>query len=100
MNDLTMFQMKGEHRVKQLVEATGLPPVERRALTAQMPHMTAPETAVVLKSDGVEIWLYSDEATFSTPNDDWRYERPDYATEDELLDAFISALGRALASMK
>jgi len=100
MNELTAFQKEGEERVSQVLEAAGLTVRHRRVMTGQMPHMTAPETALMLAADRVEIWLYGDEATFSTTNDDCRYERPDYSSEDDLLVAFLTDLQRALAGCK
>lgn len=93
---MTQFQIEAEKKIAELLAAAGLQVRDRRVITAQMPHMTGPETAVKLHADGVEIWLYSDEATFSTRTHDKRYERDDYATRDGLLAALLAELSGAL----
>lgn len=96
--ELTSFQMTAESRILDLLGSVGRPVRERKAMRGQMPHMRMPETALKLVADGVEIWLYEDEATFSTATQDERFEREDYEDETALLGAFIRQLSRTLAS--
>jgi hypothetical protein len=44
-------------------------------------------------SQAVEIFVYTDEAGFMVDGRDWRiFERPDFASEEDLLENFLDAL--------
>lgn len=94
---LTSFQTTAESRIIDLLSRAGRSVRERKVMRGQMPHMRVPETALKLVADGVEIWLYEDEATFSTATQDERFEREDYEDETAVLDALIEHLLRTLS---
>lgn len=95
-SEITQFQMEAERKVAAVRAVAGVKIQERRVVTTQMPHMPALETAVKLRADGVEVWLYADEATFSTAKHDKRYERADYPSKDSLLASLLVELNGAL----
>ena len=90
--EVTQFQIEAEREVTGLLVSAGLRILERRIMTAQMPHMPVPETAIKLYSDGVDIWLYDDGATYTTAKSDRRYELDDYQDASVLLLSLLSDL--------
>lgn len=94
---LTAFQRLAEERIREVATAADLTITERRAMTGQMPHMRQEETAVKILFDGVQVWLYEDEATFSHGQEDRRFERADYESQEDLLNALIAELRESLS---
>lgn len=94
---LTDFQRTARARVERLLQRHEIDVTSSESLTAQMPHMRSPETAVQIITNFGEIWLYADEATFSWDEDGVRFERPDYDSEEDLLENFLRQLALRIA---
>ena len=45
-----------------------------------------------VSSSPLEVWIYEDEAMFSGPGIDQRFERPDYDSPEALISAFVQGL--------
>jgi hypothetical protein len=95
---LTPFQADAEARILGLLARARRAVRERKAFWSQMPHMREPESALKIVADGIEIWLYEHEATFSTTTQDERFERDDYEGDDALLQAVIGRIATTLDS--
>jgi hypothetical protein len=96
---LTSFQERVESRVRALFSDAGLAVQTREVLTAEVPfYSKRSEVAVKIVANGVEVWVYDDEASFSVRGTARVYEKPDYHDSDALTDAFMAELGEAIAS--
>lgn len=95
---LTSFQITAESRIHDLLSMVGRSVRDRKVRWGQFPSFPGPETLLELVVDGVEIYLYEDEAMFSTATQDERFEREDYEDETALLEALIQHLLRTLGS--
>lgn len=95
---LTSFQATAESRILDLLSKVGHSVRERKVRWGKFPTMPGPETLLQLVVDGVEIYVYEDEAMFSTATRDERFEREDYEDETALLEALIQHLSRTFIS--
>ena len=92
---LTEFQRTAEAKIRDLLVSRGGSIVEREATSARLPHMPEAETVVkIVTAAGDRIWLYEEEATFSNETVDERFERADYGTSDDLLNALLNCIER------
>jgi len=99
MEELTEFQVVCEKRLSNALAA-----INKQLCGREVGEITdtyfdhANETYIHASVDetGIELWIYDDGAMFSGPGLDMRYEREDYASKDELMNAFITELLAAL----
>ena len=87
MKTLTNFQHKCESEFSVLLKKKNLDLVNRR-LDGQK------ETYIYGQVKDLEIWIYEDSAEISGNNIDKRFEKPDFKSEDELINAFKRELDR------
>ncbi len=84
MCQLTEFQKKCE---KRLTEALS---VHKKSLQGR--SLDGKKETYIhahISDSNIEVWIYEDEAMISGPSIDFRFESPDFDTDDELIEAFI-----------
>jgi len=84
MRQLTEFQNKCENK---LVEALSV-----HEITLKGKSINGKKEAYIhahISGSEIEVWIYEDEAMISGPKIDFRFESPDFDTDDELIDAFL-----------
>ncbi len=91
MEKLTTFQTKCEDRAKEFLSQYGIA-LQNRNLGGES------EIYIHARLKDTEIWIYEDEAMIYRDGKDIRFESPDYDTEDQLIEAFISGLKSVLNS--
>ncbi len=91
MKKLTTFQIKCEDKAMELLSRHGIV-LQNRNLGGES------EIYIHARLKDTEIWIYEDEAMIYGNGKDIRFESPDYDTEDQLIEAFISGLKSVLNS--
>jgi len=92
---LTPFQEMAEERITMLATEVGKS-VSRREILESEAHFydKEPQTYVKLWIEGVQIWIFDNEASFEGLSDNRGFERDDFDSDEALLDGLISALRR------
>jgi hypothetical protein len=98
MVELSTFQTNARQRVEALFDEYAVPMEAYDELTAHMPHMKEPEVAIRIVYPYGEVWMYTDEATFSWKDDDVRLEREDFDSSEALLSSLVDGLSSRLRS--
>ena len=80
---LTAFQIACESKVLTTLREAGL--------AAKREIQWIGEPAILLTADVLHIWIYVDEAGISRPVD-WRYEKWDYKSPDDLITHLVTEL--------
>ncbi|NOY15602.1 MAG: hypothetical protein GXP23_01480 [Gammaproteobacteria bacterium] len=99
MEKLTEFQVACEKKL-----SNSLATINKQLCGREVGEITdtyfdrANETYIHASVDetNIDLWIYDDGAMFSGPGLDMRYEREDYASEEELMNAFVTELLTAL----
>lgn len=85
MKTLTSFQRKCEAQVLSVLKKKHLDLGNRRVDGRN-------ETYIYGQVKGFEIWIYGDGAEIMSRTVDKRFEKPDFTSEDDLIQAFTGAL--------
>ncbi len=85
MKDLTSFQHECESKLWILLKKKNLNLVNRK-LGGQK------ETYIYGQVKDLEIWIYEDSAEIGGNDIDKRFEKPDFKSEDDLINAFKNEL--------
>jgi hypothetical protein len=90
---LTAFQRDAESGIRALLEGRGKAVLDREIYEGVVPFYS-PEMQryVKLLVEGLEVWLFDNEASFSGPAGSGEFERADYASEAELMEALLEDL--------
>lgn len=90
--NLTKFQIDAEKDIAKITEGAGLTIDQREVLSGKIPfYSEEPQTAIHLSiSNGLEIWLFGDEANLSQGGSESRFEKPDFDSISELQAALLS----------
>jgi len=90
---LTTFQINAESAISSLLRERGKSVAKREVYEGMVPfYSTALQRYVKLTVDGLEVWLFDNEASFSGPLGRGEFERQDYESEGELLQALLRQL--------
>jgi hypothetical protein len=94
---LTAFQRDAEESIRRLLAKLGRSVDSREVLRGVVPfYSPEPQTVVKLQSGDFEVWLYDDEASFSTSAGGGAVERLDFRSEPELLTTLLQQIQVAL----
>lgn len=94
---LTGFQRDAEAAVRGLLARFGRVVESRDILRGVVPfYSPEPQTVVKLISGDLEVWLYDDEASFSSACGGGAVERLDFRSEPALLSTLIQQIEAAL----
>lgn len=94
---LSEFQYKAEEALRELLARLGKTIESREVLRGVVPFYTPePQTVVKLQSGDFELWLYDDEASFSSGTGGGAVERLDFASEPELLTKLMQQIENTL----
>ena len=85
MEELTSFQRKCESELLSVLKKKNLN-LDNRRLDGRN------ETYIYGQVKDLEIWIYGDGAELTSRTVDKRFEKPDFKSEDELIDAFTGEL--------
>ena len=85
MRELTNFQHKCEAELLSLLKRKHLT-LDNRRLDGRR------ETYIYAEVKGLETWIYEDGAEIASDTVDKRFEKYDFRSEDELINAFIHEL--------
>jgi G:T-mismatch repair DNA endonuclease (very short patch repair protein) len=86
---LTHFQKKCEQRLRSCLEGLGIE-FQRREIR------WIGEPAIRAEIQSFNIWIYVDEAEIGGTGVEWHYEKYDYDTPDQLIEAFVSRVTRLI----
>jgi len=89
--ELTSFQTECETQLAAALERVGKQVANRRIDGISETYITGN-----IKDQDIAFWIYADGADFQAPNRHQIFERPDYASLDELAEKFIGALVQAV----
>lgn len=93
---MTAFQDRALEHVREIAVASGASEVEPFG-PCQGDHETFVRGVLEHEARRVTVYLYPDEVGLSSGKNHWRiFEKPDYRSEEALLDAFSAALRREL----
>ena len=93
MKDLTTFQRKCEAELLRLLKRKHLV-LENRKLGGQK------EIYIYAEVKGLETWIYEDGAEIAGDTVDKRFEKYDFDSDDELINAFIGELESLIDSTR
>ncbi len=95
-NELNAFQKQCLEKCKNFLKTTTNADViefEKKVGKKEIYHMAVVKVAGQI----FELYIYEDEAGFMTNGNKWTiYEKPDYSSEDLLIDAFIDGLSKKI----
>lgn len=101
MHDLTEFQTRCERRLVEELSNRKLC-LRKRSLgeiqNTFFDHTDETYIHAYLGNDALEIWIYEDGAMISGPGIDMRYEAPDFANQNDLMEAFLGGLIELLST--
>lgn len=94
---LTHFQTRAEDGIRALCSERSEAVTSREIYHGEVPFFSRePQTYVRLTVGDWTIWLMHDEATFSGPSGGAEFERRDYNSEDQLLEALLKGFRKRL----
>jgi hypothetical protein len=95
---LTDFQLTSERQIGTALEKVGLTIDQREVLTGKIPfYSKEPQTTVHITANGLQVWLWSDEAHLVHNGSESRFEQPDFDSIDKLREALLTEIQSRLA---
>ena len=91
MESLSKFQELCEYRLNELLSSNGKRLEDRKLDGEKEIYITGK-----ISGSDIQVWIYEDEALFYGGGLDCRFEKPDYDSGEDLIDAFISQLSGEL----
>lgn len=96
-HQLTAFQKAAEEEILALPELKRSV-VQREVLFGVIPvYAKEPQTVVHIVADGLQVWLWSDEAHLHHGGTECRFERPDFGSIEQLRGALLNEIRARLA---
>lgn len=94
-HDITDFQKECTHKVRSLIQEVLGRKIEFKEVIGRK------ETFYQSQFNNIDIYVYSDEAGFMLNNKDWVIcEKPDYDSQEELMEDFLLRLRNQIARLK
>jgi hypothetical protein len=94
---LSEFQHRAEEAIRKLLASLGRTVESRQVLRGVVPfYSPEPQTVLKLQSADFELWLYDDEASFSSVTGGGAVERLDFKSEPELLSKLLQQIEDSL----
>jgi len=97
IQQLTPFQSAAEAEIARALEAAGRS-IQREVLSGTIPaYSKEPQTVVHLMADGLQVWLWTDEAHLLHNGKERRFEQPDFYSTEQLQEALLREIRLRLA---
>lgn len=94
--DLTDFQRRAESELTQRLNTVGEEFRSKRITKTRDPRLVAQELWIEALVGDLEIWIYPIGADIGGKDFGQAFEAPDYRTEGELIEAFVSKVASLL----
>jgi hypothetical protein len=98
---LTPFQSAAEDEIVRALEAAARSVERREVLSGSIPvYSKEPQTVVHIVTDGLQVWLWGDEAHLLHNGEESRFDQPDFDSTDELREALLDEIRSRLVESR
>lgn len=98
---LTPFQLAAEGEIVRAFDIAGRAVEHREVLSGTIPfYSKEPQTVVHIIADGLQVWLWGDEAHLQHDGKEARFEQPDFDSTEQLQEALLKEIRSHLAESR